>query len=159
MDEPPWEWINGDAVYAGRYGFLRGVLFGGVIGLAAAYFVLLGANLFGPPSAGALLPESVAVWWMPVLLGFEAALLLGLGWYQSHRPVVTRLGVSPIGVRIVLPATLGQRGTVVSWWGVSVLGPQTIRLDRGWPWTTLRLTPAQMQRLTSYWSAPATPPR
>jgi hypothetical protein len=159
MDETPWEWIQGDPVYAARYGFLRGVLFGGVIALVAAYLVLLFANLFGPPSAGSWLPEWVATLWMPTVLGFEAAIFLGLAWYQSHRPVVARLGVSPIGVRFVLPATPGSGGRLVSWWGVSVRGPETVRLELGWPWTTLRLTPAQMRRLTSFWSVPAALPR
>ncbi len=36
MDEPPWEWVNGDTVYAAPYGFIRGVLLGRAIGLAAA---------------------------------------------------------------------------------------------------------------------------
>lgn len=140
--DPRWEWVQGDAAKAARYGFASGLLFGGLtLGLVILTLNALGLN-------GVILFPTLSPWaaqlilWL--ILGPEFAYLY---FFNPRRyPVIQRLGISPFGLRVGLLL----RGRTVPWNEVVSVGPGWIELRLALGIQRYRLTDPQMERLSRF---------
>lgn len=145
--EPSWEWVDGDPVRSARFSIFQGVLFASLtltvfgailnfLGLltgdrATAFFDTIEAQVILLSTTGACLLLSLAAYSMP-----------------KRVPVVRRLGISRMGLRMVMG--LSRRGYKV-WWGeVSRVGPDFLEVSRGLFPQRFKLTPYQQQRLVRF---------
>jgi hypothetical protein len=144
---PPWEWVDGDPVWSSRFTFITGLLMGG----AAVLLVLTTLFLFGEVTISIGSPIPLVL--QPLLIwAFTGPALLILWLLPRRVPVLGRIGISPVGVRLVLPV----RNLTILWSSVRRIGPDWVDLS-GAPASRYRLTPLQARRLTHFvapWLAP-----
>jgi hypothetical protein len=140
MEEIPWEWVEGDPVRTGQYGFVIGIFTGVALSLA----VVLALDLLS--WVGHLLsPPPVPTW--PLILVTQAILwpeVFFLFYFPRHFPIIGRLGISPAGLRLILP----RRQVNVPWDSVQGFGPDWVAVHTGtFNTERYRLTPHQAERL------------
>jgi hypothetical protein len=145
-EEPPWEWVAGDPVRAAQFGLATGILIGGFGALLVVCLLALAGLLTSAPSLDAASPA-----WTILVLAMATANFLFLYLFPRRFPIIGRLGISPVGVRIVLPL----RGTTFPWPQVRDVGPDWIEVSSG---TALReryrLTANQAERLSHFLGIP-----
>jgi hypothetical protein len=141
--EPPWEWVDGDPVRAGRYGLIGGVF----ISIAAVFTGLMIMSILNFWGVASYLSLSTSDMWLIVLplLGTEYFFIL----YVPRRfPVVARIGVSPLGLRLVVVFPI--RGPVLNRTQVRGVGRDWIAVDMGLLTSRYRLTLPQGQRIRQF---------
>lgn len=142
-DGPPWEWVDGDAIRLARYSLIMGVLLG------VASLLLLASVLNSLALAGVLSASPVPFWLMNVLTWcLLVPLFLFLYLFNPRRfPMVGRLGISPVGLRMVFPLYK----VTVKWGAVNWVGPDWVEVNLGrWGSQRYRLTSDQVQRLARF---------
>lgn len=140
-DQPPWEWVDGDPVRSAQFALITGV-FLGAASMLVVYFVLealavfqsLAVPVFNPLFGQALL-------WS--VLGPE---LLFLYLFPRRFPVVGRLGISPVGLRLGFPL----RTFSVAWESVERVGPDWVDVAPLLGTMRYRLTRPQSERLRHF---------
>ena len=137
--EPPWEWVEGDPIEAARYGMVLGLFLGAVLTLVA----VIVAVIVGEATFGTFLPAPP--FWL-IWVGEGLVVLVGcllIRGFPRWYPVVTRLGISPLGLRLALP----RREIRFGWDGELAVGPDWVqgRFELGHP--RFRLTARQSERL------------
>lgn len=138
--EPPWEWVDGDPVWAARFGLLTGIL----LGAASCLVSVLLLNWFGMLG---LVSFPSLPWWAPQVLLWS---ILGpefvVFWFLPRRyPTIGRIGISPIGLRLVLPV----RTVLIRWTAVRQIGPDWVYFEL-LGGQRYRLTERQAARLTHF---------
>ncbi len=146
-DEPPWEWVEGDQSTASLFGVVTGVLLGvASVGFVATTISLL--NLSGIWS-GLVIPSWVTPACLLPMVGGVFFLIL----FPTRYPIVRRLGISPIGIRLEFPL----RSSTVKWPAVRWIGPNYVDVKTGLGSGHIRLTANQVQRISHfvqpYWTA------
>jgi len=151
-DEPSWEWVDGDPVRAAQYGLIGGV-FISIAAVFAAFTIMAILSFWGVTSYPSL--SSLDVWLIVLpLLGAEFFFLL----YVPRRfPVVARIGVSPLGLRLVTVFPI--RGPVLNWTQVRAVGRDWIVVDMGFLTSRYRLTLTQAQRVRQFLQVGEAAPR
>jgi hypothetical protein len=140
---PPWEWVDGDPVRASWYSLIGGVFL--TVGSVCFAFVVL--SLLGFPDV----TFGIRFWrldsWIFVLplLGFEYFFLL---YIPRWIPVVARIGLSPIGVRLV--TVIPIRSTTVDWTDVKSVGRDWIEVYTGFLTLRYSLTLNQAQQVRRF---------
>ena len=139
-DTAPWEWVEGDP---GKVAVFRR---GAAVALACAGVgtVILAVSALN--LAGVASVPSVPSWVEPLWLSPTLVTVFFLSFYQIRNPVVSRLGVSPIGIRLVLPL----RRFTVKWSAVRWVGPDFVDVKSRFGSAHIRLTPAQVQRISAF---------
>jgi len=140
-DEPPWEWVDGDHVLARRFRWAAAAC----VGIGLVFVPLL---LLDPAGMAANLSISGALWSgvtsVYLLLNF-----LVLYYVPKRFPVMDRLGLSPVGVR--LESGFVKRGLPFSWSEVREVGPDWIAVSKGSALRQrYRLTTIQAERLSHF---------
>lgn len=137
---PPWEWVDGDPVWSSRFAFITGVLMGGAGALLAlTTLVLVGGVVVSVGLPIPLVMQPLLIW------AFVGPALLFMWLIPRRVPVLGRIGISPVGVRLVLPI----RNLTVFWSSIRRIGPDWVDLS-GAPASRYRLTPQQARRLTHF---------
>lgn len=148
--EPSWEWVDGDPVHSAQFSVFQGALIASLsLTVFGAFLNFLG--LLTGDRATALFDTAEAQ--VLLLSTTGASLLLSVVGYSIPKrvPVVRRLGISRMGLRMVMG--LGRRGYKV-WWGeVSRVGPDFLEITRGLFPQRIKLTPYQAQRLVQFLQA------
>jgi hypothetical protein len=140
--EPPWKWVEGDRVRAAQFRIFFGVLMGYsvlvVIVLTLEFLVTVG-GWSGP---------TIPVWaGFALLLPWAAGLFLwAFGVIWRRFPIVGRLGISPVGLRLMIP----PRGLTVRWPAVLRVGPDFVDVIPGLRVVRFRLTTNQVQQISSF---------
>jgi len=139
-DEPPWEWVEGDRAKAALF---RSVSF---ILLALSCVVLVGDILpmLNLPGLGP--GPFIPLWLESILLLLLAFGVLFLIIFPTQYPIVRRLGISPIGIRLGLPL----RMRTVKWSAVKWVGPNYVDLGTVFGNQPVRLTLKQVQRISRF---------
>lgn len=137
--EPPWEWVDGDPLEVARYGMVIGIF----VGVALAGLAVLVTVTVGALTSGTLLPSPPfwLIWVEPALVA--AVLYLLLAGFPRWYPVVARLGISPLGLRLTLP----RREVRFSWDTELAVGPDWVQGRVVLSSRRFRLTPRQSERL------------
>jgi hypothetical protein len=142
-DEPSWEWVDGDPVRAAQYALLGGV-FLSIAAVFAAFTIVGILSFWGVTSYSSLPSLDVCLIVLP-LLGAEYFFLL----YVPRRfPVVARIGVSAIGLRLVTVFPIHV--PVLNWTRVRAVGRDWIDVDMGIFTSRYRLTLTQAQRVRQF---------
>ena len=141
---PPWEWVDGDPVLSRRFRRIMMADMAAMITLLALLILLVvlqGAGVQVHPRSSDPVYAGIVV-----LLPVGALFLPNLPrWF----PVVRRLGISPLGVR--LEAGFPERTSVWTWTEVKGIGPGWVALSKGGliP-QRFRLTAKQSERLSHF---------
>ncbi len=141
-DGPPWEWVEGDPVEVARYAMVVGVFLGVALTLlavlitAAAFAVASGTVVFTPP------------YWLPFVglvpvFGVEYLLLNA---WPRWRPIVARIGISPLGLRLAFP----RREIRLGWDSELVVGSNWVQGRFFLRLCRYRLTSRQSERLRRF---------
>ncbi|MFZ1024260.1 MAG: hypothetical protein WAN87_09000 [Thermoplasmata archaeon] len=141
-NEPPWEWIHGDRARVAQFRLIVGVSLGaGILVLASTILNILGM-------AGAWSGPAVPFWvGSPVVaLLFLVGGFFLLG-FERRYPIVSQLGISPVGIRMVLPF---HNKLAANWGEVKWVGPDWVEVDRGHGSRRYKLTADQIHRLARF---------
>lgn len=141
-DEPLWEWADGDPVRAGQYVMLNNLV-GGAIFAVALWALLTMGGLIGWV---AFPTPQTSIWALLIPFALVALPLLP-AYFHRRFPVVRRLGISPVGVRLVMPP---QGSTYYRWGEVTRLGPDWLEVHPLIGSERYRLTANQSQRLVHF---------
>ena len=120
-DEPPWEWVPGDPVRAGRYRWITAAGMGVWPAILALAF-LRPSDLIGAPA-----PTSDI--WYGLAFACLAFTFVELVYLPKWFPVLDRIGISPLGVRFGF-GFLKHEHTYV-WRDVREVGPSWIAVSSG----------------------------
>lgn len=148
QENPPWEWVDGDPLRVAQYTFGQGIFLGITLSLAAIWSVVLASVLLGHPLVTLGPAASMDVFWVSFAV-IESVLVIQafyLGYFARKFPIVGRLGISPLGVRLILP----RREEWVGWPSLARVGIDSIEVR---PYVLLqrfRLTPRQVARLDRF---------
>jgi hypothetical protein len=141
--EPPWEWVDGDTVRSVQYGVLYGVILGAALVIVVFTFI----SLFDPSGLFSVPFPLLTTPLLELLFLFFLAGLFALLLLPRRVPVIGRLGVSPIGVRVILP----NGGHTYYWGEVSQIGPDWLDISSlGITSRRYKLTTAQIQRVVRF---------
>ena len=141
-EEPPWEWVAGDPVRAGQFGLISGIFIGAFGALLVVYGLGIVAMVTGGP-----FPNVGAFGWASLVVALATANFLFLYLFPRRYPIVGRLGISPVGIRMVLLV----RGTTLPWPQVRDVGPDWVDVSSGSALRQrYRLTPKQGERLNQF---------
>jgi len=136
-----WEWVNGDAHSAAQYGLILGVILGiGTLIVSSVLLTFLGMFGIWPGPYLPLLPSMALMY---ALLAAQWSLMY---FYPRRFPVLGRLGISPLGLRLVLPI----RGTTVSWTKVRAVGRAWMDIDSGFLTLRFSLTLDQARKVREF---------
>ncbi|MFZ3355728.1 MAG: hypothetical protein WA549_03085 [Thermoplasmata archaeon] len=139
-EEPPWEWVEGDRGHAALYGAITGVL----LIIACAVFL---TNIVSMLNLTRVWPVPALPNWLEstVLLALIVGLFFSL-LFPTRYPIVRRLGISPVGIRLVFPF---YRRTV-EWTAVKWVGPNYVDIRTWGGSQTVRLTPEQVRGISRF---------
>lgn len=115
------------------------------LGAADVLLVVVAESILGFFGAGwaPLIPFDL-LWLAPFAVLVPELIILS--WFPRRFPAVGRVGISPLGLRLILPL---RRETIV-WPDVRGVGTDRIRLSIGAGTRTFRLTPRQGQRIAHF---------
>lgn len=144
----PWEWVEGETAFARRRAILFPLLTAGTIG---GYLYSLAISLGAPAGPFRGYPRSEIPAGIALAFTFASVVVL---WTldPGRRPVISRLGLSTLGLRIRVPGMFEQ---TVPWDQVREVGPDLIEVP-GPVWGTqrYRLNRLQATRLHGYRAPP-----
>ncbi|MCI4364981.1 MAG: hypothetical protein L3K10_02820 [Thermoplasmata archaeon] len=141
--DPPWEWVEGDALRSSQFAFLMG----GILGVGSVVTGLVVLTLLG--SVGVLRQTLIPVWQANLLLlGILGPELSCLYLFPRWFPVVASLGISPVGLRLRMGFVLHQY--TVKWRSVRRIGPDWIQIGPGLGDQRFKLTKHQADRLARF---------
>jgi hypothetical protein len=140
-EEPPWEWVDGDRAGAVLFGVTY-VYVLGVLLLFLFAFLLEILEMGGVVSGPAVPPWAASPLVLPPLI---AAAGLVVFWPRLFA-IVGRLGISPVGLRLVLPI----RKVAVNWGAVRRVGVDWVTVETGRGYFRYKLTTNQAQRLNRF---------
>lgn len=152
----PWEWVEGDAKRSAQYALAYWIS----LGIGAVLVVLLVLNFVPiltstPSTSGSPFP-SLLLWELASVLIFVTGVTAFRFSFQSRYPIVARLGISPVGVRLKLPIPSLRAWNVGSDWADRpVIGSDWIGIRILGILEKYRLTDRQMARLRSFADHPA----
>jgi hypothetical protein len=142
---PPWEWVDGDTRRVAQFALGCGLVLGvfgcllGILLLSSLRIAVVGDPFGIPPVAlqllswGFLIPELACFWYFP-----------------RKYPILLRLGISPVGLRIVLLL----RTINVSWPALEEVGQDWIKVSQPLDHVRYQLTAHQMERLRRFIRSP-----
>ncbi|MCI4352642.1 MAG: hypothetical protein L3K14_04560 [Thermoplasmata archaeon] len=140
-DAPPWEWVEGDPVRSRRYSFLSSM----VIGTSLAFVAWAFLN-YASLNGWLVFPVAPSVLWPLLFVLVFVPLPLILVYYARRFPVIRRLGISPVGLRLVIP----PRGFTYRWGEVTRLGTDWLEVHPLLGSQRYRLTAYQAQRMIRF---------